>query len=119
MVLIPVGIANINWYGVAKGEDRIYMQKYSIIKGPINSHESFLINDHYLDLMDPSLAETMRWFSKGFYTAEKLNEKIRIYNLQVDMRGIIDIGDIKAPTKGFFEISIDGKNNSFSSGSHK
>ena len=30
LLTMPVGIANINWYGVAKGRDSIYMLKHSI-----------------------------------------------------------------------------------------
>ena len=69
--------------------------------------------------MDEMVANKMRWFAKGFYTVEKENGKIRIFNLQVDMRGIVNIGDKKAPTKGYFEISTDAGKSVLSSGSIK
>ena len=31
-------------------------------------------------------------------------DKVRIYNLQVDMRGVVKDGNKKAPTVGYFEI---------------
>ena len=119
LLTMPVGMANINWYGVAKGEDSIYMQKFSIISGIENSIEAFPINDNYLDEIDEIVANKMRWFAKGFYTVEKVNGKIRIYNLQVDMRGVVNIEDKKAPTAGFFEISNSNGETKFSSGSIK
>ncbi len=119
MLTMPVGIANINWYGVAKGVDSIYMLKYSILSDTDNPIEVFPVNEEYLNQIDKSIADKMRWFAKGFYTVEKVNKKIRIFNLQVDMRGTVKIGDTKSPTVGYFEISnINGKP-AFSSGSIK
>jgi inner membrane protein len=117
MLTMPVGIANINWYGVVKGTDSIYMFKYSILSDTDHPMEVFPINDTYLNQIDKNIADKMRWFAKGFYTVAKENEKIRIYNLQVDMRGIIKIGDKKAPTAGYFEISNGNGTSKFSSGS--
>jgi inner membrane protein len=59
----------------------------------------------------------MRWFAKGFYTVDKADGKIRIYNLQVDMRGSINTEDKRAPTVGYFEISTRNGLSEFSSGS--
>jgi inner membrane protein len=117
LLTMPVGIANINWYGVAKGKDSIYMLKHDFFSNTNNPIEVFPINEAYLNLIDRNVAEKMRWFSKGFYTVEKENEKIRIYNLQVDMRGIVTTGNKKAPTAGYFEISTSNGQTDFSSGS--
>jgi len=118
LLTMPVGVANTNWYGVAKGLDSIYMLKYSVFSDMNNSIEAFPINEKYLNLIDRNVAEKMRWFAKGFYTVERENETIRIYNLQVDMRGIMKIGDKKVPTAGYFEISNKDGQSVFSSGSH-
>ena len=119
LLTMPVGIANVNWYGVAKGQDSIYMLKHSILSDTNNSIEVFPINEEYLNQINKDVAEEMRWFAKGFYTVEKENGKIRIYNLQVDMRGIVKIGNKKAPTAGYFEVSNKNGKSEFSSGSIK
>lgn len=117
MLTMPVGIANINWYGVAKGRDSIYMLKHSILFDTDNPIEAFPINEEYLNQIDDNIAKKMRWFAKGFYTVDKEDEKIRIFNLQVDMRGIVKNGDQKAPTVGYFEMSNKNGKTEFSSGS--
>ena len=117
LLTMPVGMANINWYGVAKGKDSIFMFKHSINSKDVYHIESFPINESYLNQLDKVVAEKMRWFAKGFYTIEKEDGKIRIYNLQVDMRGIIKTGNKKAPTAGYFEVSIQNGKIDFSSGS--
>ncbi len=119
LLTMPVGIANINWYGVAKTNDGLYMHKYSILHDAELPFEYFPINDHLLEGINSELVNKMKWFAKGFYTVAKDKEKIRFYNLQVDMRGIIHTGDLKAPTAGYFEITpkLDG-GFEFSSGSH-
>ena len=119
MLTMPVGIANINWYGVVKGNDSIYMLKHSILYDTDDQIESFPIQEEYLNEIDKNIADKMRWFAKGFYTIDKVDEKIRIYNLQVDMRGVVKIGDKKAPTVGYFEISNSNGESKFSSGSIK
>ena len=117
LLTMPVGIGNINWYGVAKDKDSIYMLKHSILTNSNSSIESFAINEKYLYQIDEKVAEKMRWFAKGFYTVEKVNDKIRIYNLQVDMRGIVKDGNKKAPTVGYFEIQNINGETVFTSGS--
>ncbi len=120
LLTVPVGIASISWYGVAKTEDSLYMHKYSIIEDKCLPFEVFPINDHLLSEINPKIAHKMKWFAKGFYTLEKSREKIRIYNLQVDMRGIVNRGHHRAPTVGYFEVSnINSKHFEFSSGSLK
>ena len=117
LLTMPVGIGNINWYGVAKSRDSIFMLKHSILSANNHTIESFPINEAYLSLVDKEMADHMRWFAKGFYTVEKENDNIRIYNLQVDMRGIVKLGDKKAPTVGYFEISEKDGQSVLSSGS--
>ncbi len=119
LLTMPVGIANINWYGVAKGKDSLYMVKHSILSETDNPIEVFPINEEYLNEIDKEIADKMRWFAKGNYTVEKENGKIRIYNLQVDMRGIVKVGDKMAPTMGYFEVSNKTGKPEFSSGSIK
>ena len=104
LLTMPVGMANIKWYGVAKGQDSIFMLKHSILSGTEKRIEPFSINESYLLDIEEEVADKMRWFAKGFYTVEKENETIRFYNLQVDMRGIVKVGDKKAPTKGYFKL---------------
>ena len=120
LLTMPVGSANINWYGVAKSNDSLYIQKYSILNGSFFPFKKFAINDQFLEGVNPELVKTMRWFAKGFYTVQRKENKIRFYNLQVDMRGIFNNGEIKAPTLGYFEITLK-KNGKFefSSGAHQ
>lgn len=120
LLTMPVGIANINWYGVAKTNDGIYMHKYSIFQQQQLPFEYFPTNDFLLKGVNPNLVGRMKWFAKGFYTVEKDNDQLRFYNLQVDMRGIIKTDSIKAPTAGYF-IIIPKKNGDFefSSGTHQ
>jgi inner membrane protein len=119
LLTMPVGIASINWYGVAKGADSLYMLQYSILSDEANRIEAFPIHEAYLNEIDSTVAERMRWFAKGFYTVEKVADKIRIYNLQVDMRGVTRIGNKKAPTAGYFELSTIHGEAVFSSGTIK
>lgn len=120
LLTMPVGIANLNWYGVAKTSQGLYMQKYSILNNEPLSFEYFPTNDYLLDGVDPNMTKRMKWFAKGYYTIEKDDNQLRFYNLQVDMRGIIQNDSIKAPTAGYFVIipQEDG-GYVFTSGSHK
>jgi inner membrane protein len=120
LLTMPVGVANINWYGVAKTDGGLYMHQYSILKDSHVQFEYFPTNDHLLEGVNPTLVDRMKWFAKGFYTVEKDGDKLRFYNLQVDMRGIVREGNKKAPTAGYFMITPheDGSFG-FSSGAHK
>lgn len=104
LMTMPVGIANLNWYGVAKNNDSLYLQKCSLLFNENNKIEAFPVHEAYLNEIDTHAANIMRWFAKGFYTVEKIDGRVRIYNLQVDMRGVVKNGNTKAPTKGYFEI---------------
>ena len=120
LLTVPVGIANIHWFGVAKTDKQLLLQKYSILNDEIPPFQVFPINEHLLDKLKPELADKMRWFAKGYYTVVEHNDKIRIYNLQVDMRGVVEDENGKAPTVGYFEIvtHADGTFD-FGSGQHK
>ena len=104
LTTIPVGIASLNWYGVARSADSIYMHKYSFLHTIQPSFESFPINEQLLKEIPILYADKMRWFAKGNYVVAKHGGKIRVYNLQVDMRGVVNDGDRKFPTVGFFEL---------------
>lgn len=119
LLTMPVGVANINWYGVAKTNDGLYLQKYSILQKEQLLFEYFPINEHLLDDVYPELVHIMKWFSKGFYTVEKEGDRLLFYNLQVDMRGVVNTNNGKAPTMGYFvlEKKEDGSFG-FSSGTH-
>ncbi len=119
LLTMPIGIANINWYSVAKGTDSIYMIKHALFSNRDNPIDAFPINEDYLNQIDQQVADKMRWFAKGFYTVEKENNKVRVYNLQVDMRGIVIVDNKKAPTAGYFEVSNINGQSVFSSGSIK
>jgi inner membrane protein len=119
LMTMPVGIANINWYGVAKATDSLHMIQYSPFSKDKEKIESFPVNEELLKKVDPEMANMMRWFAKGNYTVTKENDKIRIYNLQVDMRGIVEENGKKAPTVGYFEIATKNGKSEFSSGSIK
>ena len=120
LLTMPVGVASLKWYGVAKSSDKIYMQKFSILSKETLLFENFPINDHLLNEINPHASERMRWFAKGFYTVIRDGNKIRIYNLQVDMRGVIHEQNGPAPTAGYFEITpqTDG-GFKFGSGAHQ
>ena len=119
LLTMPVGIAGINWYGVAKSDEGIYMHKYAMLGDLKLPFEYFPVNEYLLDEVNPIAAQKMRWFAKGFYSVVEDGEKIRIYNLQVDMRGIVQGEPERAPTAGYFEITphSDGSFD-FGSGAH-
>lgn len=104
LLTMPVGIANISWYGVAKTDSGLYMRKYSLLQDNQFPFEYFPTNDHLLEGVNPELVDRMKWFAKGFYTIERDKDEIRFYNLQVDMRGIVNNNATKAPTVGYFVI---------------
>lgn len=120
LLTMPVGIAGVNWYGVAKTDEGLYMRKYSLLKGEHHPFDYFPINDHLLSDLDPLIVNKMKWFSKGFYTVTEHQNAVRIYNLQVDMRGVVHLEDTEVPTLGYFEIvPLEEGGFEFSSGAHK
>lgn len=99
---IPVGIGNVNWYGVAKTADTLYIGKYSRKEKMI--FHSFPVNNKLLKGIDTNLAKQLKWFSQDFYTVAEDSGKVRLYNLQCDMQGVRTYGKYKAPTAFYFEI---------------
>lgn len=105
LLTVPVKIGSVNWYGVAKTNNSLFIGKYNILtKSPIK-FTKFPINDHLLDAMNAELASTLKWFSKGFYSVAEDNGKIRMYNMQCDMQGIRKYGNYKVPTAFYFEMT--------------
>jgi len=104
MKTIPVGVGSINWYGVAKNKDTLYIGKYSRYKNEAVDFHSFPINNHLLAGVNPKLSERLKWFSQDFYTVAEQDGKVRLYNLQCDMQGVRTYGNYKAPTAFYFEI---------------
>lgn len=66
LMTMPVGIANYNWYGVAKAKDSIYLQKYSLFEKEENPIEAFPIHEEYLIQLDKNVAEKCDGSLKDF-----------------------------------------------------
>lgn len=105
LLTVPVGIGNMNWYGVAKDKTNLHIGKYSMLKKNQIEWHTFPINNHLLEGLDAQLVDRMKWFAQGYYTVAEKNGKIRIYNMQCDMQGVRTYGDYKAPTAFYFEIT--------------
>lgn len=105
LTTVPVAFGSVNWYGVAKGKDSLYLGKYSVLGQNEIRFEAFPINDALLNGLDDKLVYTLKWFAKGRYTIAKTGNKIRFYNLQCDMQGIQNVEGEKMPTAFYFEIT--------------
>ena len=105
MLTVPVGIGNMNWYGVARDKNFLHLGKYSVLEDNNIEFHSFPINNHLLDDLDSELVDRMKWFSQGYYTVAEHEGKIRVYNMQCDMQGVRYFGEYKAPTAFFYEIT--------------
>jgi len=106
LLTVPVKLANIHWYGVAKGDENVYLGQYNrIANGKIEFHV-FPINDALLANVDANTAAKMKWFAKGFYAVDNQRDKFQFYNLQCDMQGIVETDSFKAPTVFYFEMDI-------------
>ena len=120
LLTVPVKVGNVHWYGVGNDGANLHIGQYNILKKEPINFQSFPINDHLLDEVDSEIVDRMRWFAKDFYTVAKLEDKIRIYNMQCDMQGIRTFGDYRAPTAFYYEIYIDSLGSSIlGSGMHK
>lgn len=108
LLTVPVSAANLEWYGVARDDKKIHLGKYSILKKNKIQFESFDINDHLLEELDPYLVDRLKWFAQGFYTVAEYEGKIRVYNMQCDMQGVRKFGDYRAPTAFYYEITKKG-----------
>ncbi len=105
LLTVPVGSGNLTWHGVAKDKTNLYIGKYSLLDPKKVEFHSFPINEQLLTGLDQRLVNRMKWYSKGYYTVAKKDDKIRLYNMQCDMQGIRHYGDYKAPTAFYFEIT--------------
>lgn len=105
LLTVPVGIGNMNWYGVARSADSLYIGYLSDNGHKHVPFDAFPINDQLLSDVDEYTAERLRWFSQGFYTVAEKDGIIRVYNMQCDMQGVRMYGDYKAPTAFYFELS--------------
>lgn len=105
---MPVGMASLKWYGVARTADGLYMKPYNLWRADTASLTYFPVQDELLERVDPDWAATMRWFSKGYYAVEAIGDTTRFYNLQVDMRGMVLDRTPPAPTKGYFVYAPNG-----------
>ncbi|MCP4052729.1 MAG: metal-dependent hydrolase [Mesoflavibacter sp.] len=105
LLTVPVKFGSVNWYGVAKTNNSLFIGKYNILTKSAIEFTEFPINDHLLDTIDVELTSTLKWFSKGFYSVAKDNGKIRMYNMQCDMQGIRKYGNYKVPTAFYFEMT--------------
>jgi inner membrane protein len=103
---VPVAFGSLNWYGVAKSKDSLYLGKYSNWERNKVNFEAFPINDALLRGLDQELVSTLKWFAKEQYVVAQTGNKVRFYNLQCDMQGVQDFGDEKMPTAFYFEITI-------------
>jgi inner membrane protein len=106
LLTVPVKLANIHWYGVAKSDETLYIGQYNrIAKSNVNFH-AFPIRNELLETVDANTADKMKWFAKDFYVVDNQDEKIQFYNLQCDMQGIIETDSFKAPTAFYFEMKV-------------
>ena len=102
ILTMPVGSASIHWYGVATTNSALYMKKYNAYSGSSEATVVFERNKSALLRYDKEWVETMKWFSKGFYTVQERHDTLLFFNLQVDMRGIVSTAEFNAPTQGYF-----------------
>ncbi|MFD2823656.1 metal-dependent hydrolase [Lacinutrix iliipiscaria] len=105
LLTVPVKFGSIYWYGVAKTDNSLYIGKYNNIEREKITFTEFSINDNLLNKVDSELANTLKWFSKGYYTVVEKDGIIRLYNMQCDMQGIRTYGEYKVPTAFYFEIT--------------
>lgn len=102
LLTLPVGIAGSKWYGVATTEDGLYLHAFSLLEEEQPAFAYFPKNDSLLQQVDPTLVNKMKWFAKGYYCVQREGTTFRFYNLQVDVRGVIENEQLRAPTKGYF-----------------
>lgn len=100
----PVGIANLNWYGLAQTSDSLYLAKVSAFGSTETEIHTFPVNEQLLSGFDTYLVDRMRWFAKGHYAVAASKDGVRFYNLQCDMQGVRLCHDYQAPTAFYFSI---------------
>lgn len=102
LLTMPVGAAARNWYGVAVSDSVLYISPYRVGVPPTDTVLALPRNQQLLTEYDQDWVQTMQWFSKGFYTVEQQQDTLLFFNLQVDMRGVVQTPLFTAPTQGYF-----------------
>lgn len=107
----PVGIASLRWYGLGRTQDGFYMADYSYTEDNEIQFTFFPSSDSLLAELDAHTVDRMKWLAKDFYHTVEKGDSLLFYNMQVDMQGIHELGQRKAPTRGYFilENRIGGK----------
>lgn len=111
----PVGMGSGRWYQVAHNKDSLYIRPYNLFDDRVDSFVSFAVHPELLDRYDPHMAERLVWFARDNYTLEQRGDTLRMFNLQVDMRGIVRKDGYMAPTVGYFELFHDPLGNTIMS----
>lgn len=120
LLSVPVGIGSVNWYGVGKTDKSLFIGKYNSFNQNEIDFTEFPINDSLLKTLDRELSSTLKWFSQGYYTVVKKDNKIRLYNMQCDMQGVRIYGNNRVPTAFYFEIApLENGNYNLTTGMHK
>ncbi|HAV25659.1 MAG TPA: metal-dependent hydrolase [Bacteroidetes bacterium] len=120
LLTVPVSVGSINWYGVGKTDESLFIGKFNVMHGNEIEFMEFPINDSLLSTIDHKLASTLKWFSKGYYAVAKRGDKIRLYNMQCDMQGVRTYGNYRVPTAFYFEvIPLDDGSYNLTTGMHK
>lgn len=114
----PVGIASLHWYGLGRTPEGYYMGDYSYTDGKDIQLSFFPSADSLMTDLDAYTIDRMKWFAKDFYHVVEQGDSLLFYNMQVDMQGIYDLGQRKAPTRGFFILENKKRGKLISSGRH-
>ena len=114
----PVGIASFHWYGLCRTQDGFYIGDYSYLEDNDIQFTFFPSADSLLSDLDEYTVDRMKWFAKDFYHTVEHGDSLLFYNMQVDMQGIQDLGQRKAPTRGYFILENRKGGKLISSGRH-
>ena len=94
------------------------MGDYSYTDGKDIQLSFFPTADSLMTELDAHTIDRMKWFAKDFYHVVEQGDSLLFYNMQVDMQGIYDLGQRKAPTRGFFILENKKRGKLISSGRH-
>ncbi len=114
----PVGIASLRWYGLGRTQNGFFMGDYSYSVQDEIKFTFFTSEDTLLMGLDEYTVDRMKWFAKDFYHVVAQGDSLLFYNMQVDMQGIHDLGQRKAPTRGYFILDNNKGGKLISSGRH-
>lgn len=114
----PVGIGSLHWFGLGHTQYGFYMGDYSY-NNPKEIELTFFPNsDSLLLKLDDYTVDRMKWFAKDFYHVVEQGDSLFFYNMQVDMQGIYDLDNRKAPTRGYFILENKDGGKLIGSGRH-